>query len=157
MIYSEVIKGTIPQGHEGVSGCSVSLQQHQCHTHYTYMSTAVCSSSSSSHTEAAVHVTVMCCTESDRHGLCNEMRRKTTEEFVEDNTGAVIEDDDPLINLERLICDDQLSQFAVYYKRYSDGFLRNDDSQFKQKFCDAYQAMSLIGMQVPSDYVKVAK
>jgi hypothetical protein len=84
-------------------------------------------------------------------------RVKTAAEFIEPNPPAVVIDDDPLINLERLICADQDSEFATYYKRYSDGFLRGDDSKFKENFCSAYQAMSLIGMQIPGDYKKIAK
>jgi hypothetical protein len=69
----------------------------------------------------------------------------------------VVVDDNPLVNLERLICVDQDSEFAWLYKRYSDGFLRGDDTKFKENFCSAYQAMSLIGMQIPQDYKKVSK
>jgi len=54
-----------------------------------------------------------------------------------------------------------LSTLACYCgltdNKYSKNYLRGDDQKFKDKFCDAYQVMSMIGMQVPDDVKQVSK
>jgi hypothetical protein len=70
---------------------------------------------------------------------------------------AVELDDDPFVHLEQLICADHSSEFAVYYQQYSQGFLQGDDSKFRNAFCRAYQAMTMIGLQVPADYLEVSR
>lgn len=129
--------------------------------------------------------------ESDRHGLCNELRLRLPSEFQDDGSGSAPvpfvagPDVNPFTPLEHLICKDQSSQFAnlcelpplqncsveqctltlfvpctflcITDDRYSKGFLEGDDRQFKDKFCQAYQAMSMIGMQVPKDVKATSK
>eukprot|EP00611_Tribonema_gayanum_P004877 TRINITY_DN14107_c0_g1_i1.p2 TRINITY_DN14107_c0_g1~~TRINITY_DN14107_c0_g1_i1.p2 ORF type:complete len:116 (-),score=43.77 TRINITY_DN14107_c0_g1_i1:1054-1401(-) len=69
------------------------------------------------------------------------------------------DDDKPLAKRK---CTKKDSPFAPVYQRYADEFAKRkspvDGSQlFRYKFCQAYQAMSLISYKWPSGYAAVSK
>jgi hypothetical protein len=80
----------------------------------------------------------------DRHGLCDSFKNKGATTF------------DPTLELAKVVCADKLSDFKDTYAKYSAGFLSGDDSLFKAKFCQAFQAMGTIGLNMPTDYDAVA-
>jgi hypothetical protein len=78
---------------------------------------------------------------SDRHGRCDT--------FAPNNKPS---------DFSKTVCasSDYNSDFEPFYHAYAQGFLTKDDSLFKKKFCQAYQAMGTIGYTFPSDYSTTA-
>ncbi|KAG5183770.1 heme peroxidase [Tribonema minus] len=87
---------------------------------------------------------------SDRHGVCDKF--KYIGKQNPPPAAPVLQD---------TLCDDTKSNLYTCYKKYADAHLADRDGtysdyKFKHDFCNAFQAMSMIGMNMPPDYSKVA-
>ena len=77
---------------------------------------------------------------SDMHGVCDTINY--------DNSNIVQTGNDKVVDLNKGVCRTSDSPFSSFYIKYA--FATQDT--FSNNFCKAYQAMSLIGYNMPSTY-----